>query len=83
MSKAAKVLILTWVAIGFLIVGAAGFYLGRITAPKPQGRMMQQGGQQPPQGGFQQSPPGTNQGPAPSGAGQERQQNFGQPPLQK
>lgn len=36
MSKAAKALILTWLAIGFLMVGAVGFYLGRMAVPKPQ-----------------------------------------------
>ncbi len=81
MSKAAKALILTWVLIGLLVAGGAGFYLGRITAPKipgqPSGmqtpdrlRDSQQlnGSQQPLQGGFGQQPQGQNKGgPAPSG----------------
>ena len=81
LSKAAKALILTWILIGLLIAGGAGFYLGRITAPKipdqPSGIQTQDrlrdgqqpsGGQQPLQGGFQQQPQGLNRGgPAPSG----------------
>ena len=46
MSTATRALILTWVVIGFLIIGVVGFYLGRITAPKTQpsfpGGMIQQ-----------------------------------------
>jgi len=47
LSKAAKALILTWILIGLLIAGGAGFYLGRITAPKipdqPSGIQTQDG----------------------------------------
>lgn len=62
MSTTAKALIITWVVIGFLVVGGVGFYVGRVTAPKPQtqGGFNQQpiGGQQ--QGGsFQPQPSGT------------------------
>lgn len=35
LSKAAKALILTWIMIGLLVAGGIGFYLGRITVPKP------------------------------------------------
>lgn len=79
MSTTAKALILTWVAIGFLLVGAVGFYLGRLTAPKsgqPSQSQMGQQNFQPPQQqqqfgqqNFQPSPPQ-----------QQGQQNFQQPP---
>lgn len=67
MSTTAKILILTWVVIGFVIVGAVGFYLGRVTAP-PKIIQLQQGnlptGGQPQGGSFmpqkQQMPPGGN-----------------------
>jgi len=58
MSPEKKALILTWVGIGLLIAGAIGFYLGRRTAPSPQGP--QPGQQQPPgqqPGGGQNLPP--------------------------
>lgn len=66
MSTAVKALILTWVAIGFLVVGVLGFYLGRITAPRiqpgagmmPGGMMQQWGGQE----GQKQMMPGQQQG---------------------
>ncbi|EKD84693.1 MAG: hypothetical protein ACD_38C00171G0003 [uncultured bacterium] len=81
LSKAAKALILTWILIGLLIAGGAGFYLGRITAPKipdqPSGIQTQDGlrdgqqlngGQQPLPSGLQQKPQGPDRGgPVPSG----------------
>ncbi|OGE44507.1 hypothetical protein A3B45_05150 [Candidatus Daviesbacteria bacterium RIFCSPLOWO2_01_FULL_39_12] len=73
LSKAAKALILTWVVIGLIVAGGIGFYLGRTTTPRMQSQpptMQNQDGlrdiQQPI--GGQQPPPGTNQGPLPSGA---------------
>ena len=60
MTSTAKALIITWMVIGFLVVGAVGFYLGRVTVPKNQtfstGQPLNQ--QQPngnqPAGSFQQ-----------------------------
>ncbi len=65
MSSTAKALIITWMVIGFLVVGAVGFYLGRVTAPKNQSfptgqpplNQQQPGGNQP-AGSFQQQPGG-------------------------
>lgn len=54
MSSTAKALTITWMIIGFLVVGAVGFYLGRVTVPKNQTfpigqspNQQQQGGNQP------------------------------------
>ena len=89
MSKAAKLLILTWLMIGFLAAGGVGFYLGRITAPKSQsqnpagvGGQQPTGGQQP--NSVQQSPPrGASPSAVPSGPSQGGQQPAGQPSPQR
>ncbi|MCG2692143.1 hypothetical protein L6272_04940 [Microgenomates group bacterium] len=64
MSSTTKALIITWMIIGFLVIGAVGFYLGRVTAPKnqafpigqPQNQQQSEGNQ--PAGNFQQQPGG-------------------------
>lgn len=75
MSTTVKVLIITWLIIGFVIVGVAGFLLGRMTAGSSQtqttpGIMQPQPGNQFPSNGIQQNPQ------------QGGQQNFQQPPTQ-
>lgn len=69
MSTAAKILILTWVVIGIVVVGVAGFFVGRLTVPKPLTLSggLQQGQQQQ----FQQQPGGS---PPTGGGGQQQQQ---------
>ncbi len=45
MSKALKTLIIIWVIVGYIIIGAIGFYVGRMTAPEipfPLSRNMNQ-----------------------------------------
>ena len=80
MSQAAKALILTWVVIGLVIAGAVGFYLGRRSAPKPQGSdqapMMQQG--PAPSGQPNMSPQ-----PPPPKADQKPQGGMQKPPLEE
>jgi len=75
LSKAAKALLLTWIMIGLLIAGVAGFYLGRRLATKTQAQNPQ--GTQP-QGGMMenQQPPAVIKGQPPATMEQGKQQNL-------
>jgi len=79
-SREARLLILTWVAIGLVIAGLVGFYLGKNSLPQnqggPQGVLQQPGSQQPGPGSGQ--PQGS---PPPTGNQQPPQRGGQQPPL--
>ena len=78
-SKEAKLLILTWVVIGFVVSGLIGFYLGRNSIPQNQGGP--QGGVQ--QGEIQQPGPGSGQpqgSPIPTGGQRPPQGGQQNPP---
>ena len=75
MSSTAKALIITWMVVGFLVVGTVGFYLGRATSPNNQSSLNQQGkGGNQPTGSSQPKSSGV---PQPQGNSQQQQKPSG------
>lgn len=84
MSRAAEALILTWVMIGLILAGGAGFYLRRMSVSKSASQTLFDT-----QGGQRQVQQQTNQPSLPSGirqecpilpqGGQNQQSGTGQP----
>lgn len=85
MSIVVKILIISWVVVGYFIVGGVSFYLGRMTAPTQQQQQFQPQQYQPqPTGGLQQQPQqGSPTGQPQQFQGGQQPQQFGQPPTQQ